>query len=416
MYIQIIVMLICIIMSAYFSATETAFSSFNRTRIKSLAENGSKRAKLVLRLSDNYDGLISSILIGNNIVNIAVASIGTLLFVSAYGDIGATISTVVVTIVVLIFGEISPKSLAKDSPEQFALFSAPIINFLMKILMPISFLFSEWKKLLTKIFRVKNDRRMSQEELLMLVEEVEEDGSIDKDEGELLRSAIEFGDLEAEDILTHRIDIEAVPVETDKKEIAKIFSRSRFSRLPIYEDTIDNIIGILHQKDLYVNGEITEKPLRSIITEPVFARRNDKINDLLTVLQKNKAHVAVVLDEYGGTYGIVTMEDILEELVGDIWDEHDEISENFIEKEDGSVLVDCSVSAEEFCDYFGVSSDSDCVSLGGLVSEMLGKIPETGDRFIFENLDILVIKTENRRAVQVEVKEISKDQEASETD
>ena len=234
----ILAMVFCVIMSAYFSATETAFSSLNRTRLKALSEKGNKKADLALSLEEKYDKLISTILIGNNIVNIALASVGTLVFVKILrGDqeVGATVSTAVVTVVVLIFGEITPKSIAKDNPEKFAMFSAPFLRLLMVVLTPINFLFSMWKKLISKIFKVSEDTKMSQEELLLLVEEVQQEGSIDESEGELLKNAIEFRDQVAEDILTHRTDLEAVSVDTDKAEVARVFTQSRFSRLLVYE-------------------------------------------------------------------------------------------------------------------------------------------------------------------------------------
>ena len=236
---SIFAMVVCIAMSAYFSATETAFSSLNKTRLKVLADNGNKRAALALKLSEDYDKLISTILIGNNIVNIMVASIGTLLFVGLYGDIGATVSTVVVTIVVLIFGEITPKSIAKDTPERFALFSAPFIRLWIWVLTPLNFLFSQWKRLVSRFFKTDDDTKMSHEELLLFMEDVEQDGSIDENEGELLRNALEFRDLTAAEILTHRIDLEAVDIGESHEEIARAFTQSRFSRLLVYRDTID---------------------------------------------------------------------------------------------------------------------------------------------------------------------------------
>lgn len=254
----IFAMVVCVAMSAYFSATETAFSSLNKTRLKMLTDEGNKKAALALRLSGDYDRLISTILIGNNIVNIAVASMGTLLFVALYGDVGATVSTVVVTVVVLIFGEITPKSIAKDAPERFALFSAPIIRVWIWVLTPLNFLFSQWKKLVSHFFKTDADGKMSHEELLLFMEDVEQDGSIDKNEGELLRNALEFRDLTAAEILTHRIELEAVEINESHEAVARAFTQSRFSRLLVYRDTIDQIVGVLHQKDFYVNGKMTE--------------------------------------------------------------------------------------------------------------------------------------------------------------
>ena len=403
---SIVAMVFCVIMSAYFSATETAFSSLNKTRLKAMAEKGDKKAVLALSLEEKYDKLISTILIGNNIVNIAAASIGTLLFVKIMqGDqeAGAALSTAVVTVTILIFGEITPKSIAKDSPEKFAMFSSPFLRFLMVVLTPINFLFSQWKKLVSRIFKVSEDTKMSQEELLLLVEEVQQEGSIDESEGELLKNAIEFRDQVAEDILTHRTDLEAVPVDADKEEVARVFTQSRFSRLLVYEENIDNIVGVLNIKDFYMNCGITEKPLQEVMTPPIFIHQSEKIRDLLNQLRAAKTHIAVVVDEYGGTLGIVTMEDILEELVGEIWDEHDEVQESFKALSENTYLADCMVNLDEFADCFDVEIESESVSLGGWVMEQLGGIPEVGENFTYENLYITVTELDAHRVSYVTV-------------
>ena len=400
---MLIAILCCVIMSGYFSATETAFSSFNKTRLKAMAEKGNKRAKLALDLEDNYDKLLSTILIGNNIVNIAMASLGTLLFVDLYGDIGATISTAVIMVIVLIFGEVTPKSIAKDSPEKFAMFSGPFIRVLEWVLTPVNFLFHLWKLLISKLIKSEDDAAMSQEELLLFVDEVQQEGGIDESEGELLRNAIEFRDQVAEDILTHRTDLEAVSVDAEKEEIASVFTQSRYSRLLVYEENIDNIVGVIHQKDFYVNTGVTQKAVKEIMTPPVFIHRSEKIRDLLNFLQTNKSHIAVVLDEYGGTLGIVTMEDILEELVGEIWDEHDEVVEPFREIDKDTFIVDGTVNVDEFQSYFDVSFESENVSVGGWVVENMGGIPEEGDFFTFENLTITVRELDSHRVSYVTV-------------
>ena len=413
---SIVAMVFCVIMSAYFSATETAFSSLNKTRLKALSEKGNKKADLALSLEEKYDKLISTILIGNNIVNITLASIGTLMFVKIMQgdqDAGATLSTVVVTVTVLIFGEITPKSIAKDNPEKFAMFSAPFLRVLMVILTPINFLFSQWKKLISKIFKVSEDTKMSQEELLLLVEEVQQEGSIDESEGELLKNAIEFRDQVAEDILTHRTDLEAVSVDTDKEEVARVFTQSRFSRLLVYEENIDNIVGVLNIKDFYMNSGITDKPLQEVMTPPIFIHQSEKIRDLLNQLRAAKTHIAVVIDEYGGTLGIVTMEDILEELVGEIWDEHDEVQESFKALSENTYLADCMVNLDEFADCFDVEIESESVSLGGWVMEQLGGIPEVGENFTYENLHITVTELDAHRVSYVTVikQEITEEEE-----
>lgn len=399
----IVIMAVCLALSAYCSATETAFSSANTTRLRTLAEKGSGNAALALKLLEQYDRLLSTILIGNNIVNIATASIGTVLFVRHYGDAGATISTVVVTVVVLIFGEISPKSIAKDCAEKCAMLSAPILRVLIWVLMPLNLLFSLWKKLLAKVFRLNTDSKMSQEELLMLVDEVQQDGSIDRDEGELLKNAIGFSEQEAQDILIHRVDLAALPVTASKEEVAALFTQTKYSRLLIYQDSIDHILGTVHQKDFYVGCGVTDQLLSDIISPPVFALENEPIRALLKKLQQAKTHVAVVVDEYGGTCGIVTMEDILEELVGEIWDEHDE-EEVFLRKiAPDTWLVDAGMDFDDFAEFFQLKTDSEMVSVSGWVMEQFGRVPEAGDSFVFENLTVRVTRVENHRIEEIQV-------------
>ena len=396
-------MTVCLILSGYFSATETAFSSANTTRLKTLAEKGNKRAALVCKLLERYDRLLSTILIGNNIVNIATASIGTVLFVRHYGDAGATISTVIVTVVVLIFGEISPKSIAKDCAEQWAMLSAPMLQVLIWIFTPLNAIFSFWKKLLAKVFRLSSDNKMSQEELLMLVDEVQQDGSIDKNEGELLKNAIDFSEQRAEDILIHRTDLAALPITATKEEVAALFTETKYSRLLIYQDSIDNILGTIHQKDFYVGCGVTDKPLRDIILPPVYALEMEPISLLLKKLQQAKTHVAVVVDEYGGTCGIVTMEDILEELVGEIWDEHDEVTEDFRKQSDGSWLVSGSASVDDLYEELDLPEEEDIDSntVNGLVQEKTCHLPKVGDRFTLGEYDGVVTRTAKRRVTEV---------------
>ncbi len=405
---QIIIMLVCLVLSAYFSATETAFSCANKTRLRAMAERGNKKAELVVNLSEKYDRLISTILIGNNIVNITLSSVSTLFFINLFmntnaENYAATISTVVATVAVLIFGEITPKSIANDFPEKFAMFSAPFIKFLIFLLMPLNVIFSGWKKLISKLFKIEEEDNIAQEELLMMVEEAEQEGDIDTDEGDLLRNAIEFSDLRAEDILTHRVDLEALPIDSAKKEIAQKFTETRFSRIPIYEDNIDNIIGVIHQKDFYVGSGVTTESIKDIISPVLFVHQSEMADDLLRKLQKEKSHIAVVVDEYGGTLGIVTMEDILEQLVGDIWDEHDEVVEEFKELDENTFVIDCGMNLDDFCEEFNIKTDSDSVSVGGWVAEQIGNIPDVNDSFTFENLIITVTETDAHRAATIKV-------------
>ena len=396
-------MAVCLLFSAYFSATETAFSSASTTRLKTLAEKGNANAALACRLLEQYDRLLSTILIGNNIVNIATASIGTVLFVHHYGDAGATISTVVVTVVVLIFGEISPKSIAKDCAERFAMFSAPILRVLIWVLLPLNLLFSLWKRLLAKAFRLNGESKMSQEELLMLVDEVQQGGSIDKSEGELLRNAIEFSEQQAKDILIHRVDLAALPVTASWEETAALFTNTKYSRLLVYQDSIDHILGTIHRKDFYVGCGVTNKPIAELLSPTIFAPENEPISLLLKKMQQGKTHVAVVVDEYGGTCGIVTMEDILEELVGEIWDEHEQEEVPIRETAEHTYLVDAGMDFDDFADFFYLKTDSEMVSVSGWVMERCGGVPESGDRFTYDDLDVLVVKVDHHRIEELRV-------------
>ena len=399
----IVIIAVCLLFSAYFSATETAFSSANLTRLRMLAEKGNRRAALVCRQLERYDRLLSTILIGNNIVNIAMASLATALFVKSFGDAGATLSTVVVTVVVLIFGEISPKSIAKDCAEDWAMTAAPFLQLMIWLLMPLNAAFSLWKKLLARVFHLDPDSRMSPEELLMLVNEVQQDGSIDKDEGDLLKNAIGFSDQEAQDILIHRVDLAALPVTASKEEVAELFTETKYSRLLIYREDIDHIIGTVHQKDFYVGCGVTDKPLEEILSPPVFVMENEPISLLLKKLRQSKMQMAVVVDEYGGTCGIVTMEDILEELVGEIWDEHDE-EEVFIRKTGPrTYLVDASMDFDDFAEFFHLSVETEMSSVSGWVMEKFDRVPEVGDRFVSDGLRVLVTRVDNHRTGEIQV-------------
>ena len=407
---QIIVMVIMLICSSYFSATETAFSSLNKTRIKTLADKGDKKAERVLNLSENYDKLLSTILIGNNIVNIVLSSICTVFFIDIARDIinssnpqslGSTFATIVSTIAVLVFGEITPKSLAKEFPERFAMFSAPIIKLLMIVMTPLSVIFGAIKLVLGKAIKSKDDRKMTQDELLTFVDEVEQEGGIDEAESELLRSAIEFTDREASDILTPRTSLEAVDEAATNAEISEVFSSTGYSRLPVYSGSIDSIIGIVHQKDFFgkING--TDDSIKTIMNKPVYIPLSMKISDILKLLQKNKSHIAIVVDEYGGTTGIVTMEDILEELVGEIWDEHDEVVEDFVKIDDDTYRILCSMDLDKMLKFFEIEDETDSATVGGWVLEKFGCFPQVGDTFDFENVSVEVSGAEDQRVTEI---------------
>ncbi|MTQ96475.1 DUF21 domain-containing protein [Pseudoflavonifractor sp. BIOML-A6] len=402
--IMLVVLVLLVAMSAYFSATETAFSSLNRVRLKSKAENGDKRAALALELEEDYDRLLSTILIGNNIVNITATTIATLLFVKLLGNrSGPTVSTVVLTIVILIFGEISPKSLAKESPEAFAMFSAPILRFFLALLRPVNFLFTQWKKLLTKVFHKSGEEGITEEELITMVDQAEDEGGLDRHESELIRSAIEFGDMEVEEILTPRVDIVAVEDTATMDEIAKLFAENGYSRLPVYHEDIDDIIGVIHEKDFHAARYHGMCDVSAITSSVLYTTGNTKISELLRILQREKAHMVIVVDEYGGTEGLATMEDIVEELVGEIWDEHDEIIEEFKKQVDGSYLISCNADLTDLYDLFSIRGDCDANTVSGWVMEQIGRIPEEGDRFTADGLDVTVTQVDHRRVMEIKV-------------
>ena len=408
MEIQLIIIVVCVFLSAYFSATETAFSTFNRIRVKNMAEKGNKKAALALKLSDNYDSLLSAILIGNNIVNILASAMGTLLFtqlLSGNADLAATVSTAVLTVAILIFGEISPKTIAKNSPEAFVLFSAPIINFVRIILFPFIFIFNGWQKLLGKLFKKEEDQGMTEEELISIIEEAEEEGDIDKEESDLIKSAIEFGDLEVGDIFTPRIDITALPVGANKEEVAKTFSESGYSRLPVYDGDIDNVVGILYYKDFYTVAYKTNVPLHEIIKPVIYVAKTQPVNELMKELQEKQLHMAVVTDEFGSTSGIVTLEDILEEIVGEIWDEHDEIIEEIKEVGEKEYVVSGKSNTEKLFSLLDMDVDEEieAVTVGGWAMEVLEKIPEVGDSFEDHGLAVEILEMDGRRVESLHI-------------
>lgn len=401
----ILVMILLIGMSAFFSSTETAFTSFNHARVKALARSGNKRARLAIELSDKYDKLLSSILIGNNIVNILASSLATVVFVAWLGGAGVSVSTVVMTVLVLIFGEISPKTLAKDHADQLVLAFAPYINFIMLLLTPLNWIFAQWRKLLALVFPAPKDEGMAEEELLTLVAEAEQEGEIDEHESDLIRSAIEFNDQTAEDILTHRVDIVALDVEMTMDEAEQVFHENTFSRLPVYEESIDSIVGVIHEKDFFNNRTATS--LREIMKPPLFVTPTSRISDLLHTLQKAKSHMAIVSDEYGGTMGIVTMEDIIEELVGEIYDEHDQVVESFKKLPDGSYLIDCTASLRDMQELFAIQGDFDAATVGGWVLDQMGRIPAVGDTFVYDNrLSVRVTRVESTRVLEISVHQL----------
>ena len=408
-----IALIILIIFSGYFSATETAYTSLSRIKLKNMMQKKNKRAELVYNQGENYDRVLSTILVGNNIVNIAAATIGTILFTNALGgELGPTISTIVLTIVVLIFGEVMPKSIAKEYPEKFAMVSAPLLQIFIYLFIPLTYLFHLLKMLARKVLKSSDENRsITEDELITIVEESENGGVLDEHESELIRSAIEFNDLEVVEILTPRVDMVAIDIETPLDEITKIFRESGYSRLPVYKESIDNIIGFIHEKDLYMMLYNKDKDLNTILQRIICTAPTIKISSLLRELQLEKCHIAIVIDEYGGTKGMVTMEDILEELVGEIWDEHDEKVDEIIDNNDGTYTVLASTTLEDLFQYFDVETDDEdftSISVNGWISEIIDKMPKVNDEFDFENIHVKVKELDGRRVHSVLITRIEK--------
>ena len=399
-----VALVVLVAFSAFFSASETAFSSLNQIRLKSRADDGDRTAARVLAMAEKYDKLLSTILVGNNIVNIAAASIGTIIFTQMLGaERGATVSTIVLTIVVLIFGEVSPKSLAKEMPETVATAVAPVLSLLMVVFTPLTWLFSQWKRLLNHFVHSSESDTITEGELMTMVSEAENDGELTDRESELIRSAIEFDDVEVEEILTPRVDVVAVADDIPLEELAQTFAESGYSRLPVYHGTIDNIIGVVHEKDFYIARLKKETKIDDLVAPTLYTTGSTQISQLLRTLREQHHHMAVVVDEYGGTEGIITLEDILEELVGEIWDEHDEETEDFRKQSDGSWLVAGSASVDDLFETLELPEDEDIDSntVNGLVQEKTCHLPKVGDHFTLGEYDGVVTRTARRRVTEV---------------
>lgn len=402
-------MLVLILFSAFFSGAETAFSSLNRVKLKAMLndEKENKRIKRALEVSENYDVVLSTVLIGNNIVNIASTSIATLFFTGLLGDnsdLGATVSTIVMTVVVLIFGEVTPKTFAKEKAEKIAIVISPIIKVFIVIFTPLNFFFKGWKKIMNKVFKTGKVDTVTEEELKTYVDEAHTGGEIDENESELIRSSIEFDDIDVCDILVPRVDVEAVDKYAALSEIERVFNSTNFSRLPVYINDIDNIVGVIHHRDFESARKRNLKSLRTILKPVPVVSPDTKISKLLRILQKNKTHLAVVIDEFGGTEGIVTLEDILEELVGEIWDEHDEVQNDIEQIGKNEYLVQGSMSIDDFYEFFDIYKEEKEIStVNGWIMQNTDKIPEVGDTFVSEKITAYVLSVDGKRAEEIKV-------------
>ena len=408
---SIIILIVMVMLSAYFSASETAFTSANRIRLRNEAEKGDKRSQQTLKLAENFDSVLSTILIGNNIVNIGMSALATLLFIDWFPVYGPTIATVVMTIIILIFGEITPKSIAKSKSEMFSKATTPYIHFLMVIFKPVLWVLKKWKVMLDKVFQLDDREIISEDELMSIVDVAESGGSIEDHERQLVRSAIEFDDMEVSTILTPRVDVVSCELDATDAEIEELFMDHNYSRLIIYEESIDNVVGVLHEKDFnrYLRAKETDKKslsLLSVVKDVIFVPPIMNLSRLLRMMQRSKTHMAIVADEHGGTIGIATMEDVLEELVGEIWDESDVIDEEIVELIPGKrYKIKGTASLEKIFELFGITGYETYVSnsVSGFVIEELGQFPQVDDSFTYHNMEVTVTAVRNRRVLEVQI-------------
>ena len=405
----LIAIILLTLSSTFFSATETAFSSANKIKLKNLAADDNKRAAYALRLCEDFDRLITAVLVGNTISNITMTTVATVYGIMTWGaKVGPTIATVMVTFLVLVFGEISPKILAREYAEETALALTPFVRALIFVLTPLTFVFNGLKLLLKKVFGKKDGPEFSEDELLTIVEEAEAGGAIGEEQSELIANAIEFNDIEAIDILTPRVDIVAVERGTPVADIKKVFKESGLSRLPVYEDDLDNIIGVINQKDLYNNNVKTIKDTEKIIKPVAYVAETLKAAVLLKKMQAKRTHIAIVVDEYGGTTGLVTLEDIIEEIVGDIYDEHDTVSMKDVRPAgDDIYMVAGGANLEDFFEIFDEEIDADATTINGWVMIELDRLPKVGDEFDYESkhklFHVKVTKADARRALMTRI-------------
>lgn len=412
---RVAIIIIVFLISAYFSAAETAFINYSKSRMKNLAANN-KKAVVVLKLEDDYDKLMSTVLIFRSIVNVTAASLVIFTFSKIFINHGFFLSTLIAILLIMVLGELIPKGLSNMAPEKTAMALAPAMKFFMFICSPINYLLLSIKKTFYKLAKAEEVPYITEDELRTMIDEVESEGVINKNESDLIRSAIEFNETVAEDIYTPRIDIVGVEENESLESIKEKFILSGFSRLPVFQGDMDNIIGVLHEKDFYQALNRKEKDIRKLISKTVFITPNKKISELLKELQLSKAHMAIVIDEYGGTEGLVTMEDIIEELVGEIWDEHDEVIEWFRKIDEDKYIVSCNADVDDMFDLFGIEIDEDLdiTTVNGFITMLFEGIPQVGGKIIYRDLDITVTKAEAKRVLEIQVERIKTEGESLE--
>lgn len=399
----IIFLIILLAFSAFFSGTEIAYTSVNKLRLESLAEGGKKSASRAMRIVEDFSRALGTILVGNNIVNITISTVSTMLVTNILGDAtkAVPIVTGIVTLIILIFGEILPKTLAKRFSLALSCAVSLPLRIIMIVLSPVAAPFNSIARGAVRHWAKKEDKlpTVTEEELSGIIETVEEEGIIDEDKGDLLQSALEFSDISVGEILTPRIDMTAIDIDADIEETIQVALASPFSRLPVYEGDVDHIIGVLYVNRLLKRvASKKEFKLRDILFEPCFFHKTMKLPVVLSEMRRLHIHIAVVIDEYGGTMGVVTMEDILEEIVGDIWDESDEIKVDFVEKSEGNYEVNGSANIYDFLEFIDVDSrdfESEYTTVGGWIVEMLQANPAEGDSFDYKNVYVIVTEVKD---------------------
>lgn len=401
--------ILLIIMSAFFSATETAFSSVNKIRLKHEASNGNKKAARALKIAENFDKTLTTILVGNNIVNILSTSLGTVICTELFGAKGVGIATAAMTVLILIFGEIMPKSLAKENAEKFALSFGGLLNVFIVVLTPVTFIFRGLKNLVSKIFKSGSDApSVTEDELKYIIDEIEEEGVLEEQESDLVRSALEFDDKNVSEVLIPRVRITAVEKNDSLEHIRELFFTEQYSRMPVYEKNIDNIIGFIHERDFFkltVSDEHADG-IESIIHEVIYITEFQTVSEVLARMQKEKIHMAIIKDQYGGTYGMVTMEDLIEELLGEIYDETDEEDHSFIKVSENEYDAAADFNLREFEEKLGLPEDtikSESYTLGGWALELFGRIPQAGDEVKDGIFTLKVLEAEENRIIRLKI-------------
>ena len=404
---QVAVLIIVLLTSAYFSAAETAFLNYNKSRMRNMEANN-KKAALVLNLEDNYDNLMSTILFFRSVLNVTAASLIIFIFSKLFVNKGILISTVIAIFIIMTAGELIPRGLANMAPDKTAMSCAPSMRLFVRICSPFNFILATLKEMIYRVFKAEEQPSVYEDDLRTVLDEVENEGVIDKSESDLIRSAIEFNETVAEDIYTPRIDIVGIEENESLESIKEKFILSGYSRLPVFSGGMDNIIGVLHEKDYYQALHRKEKDINKMVSKTIYVTPNKKISELLKELQISKAHMAIVIDEYGGTEGLITMEDIIEELVGEIWDEHDEVIEWFKKIGEDKYLVSCNADIDDMLDLFGIEVDDelDITTVNGFVTMLFEGIPEEGGRIVYKDLDITVTKAEAKRVIEIQVERI----------